>query len=223
MAVLEIQANGDTAVSKEAIINAGQSLEDPLMRVSLKNTSCPKYTPVQPRKHGDKDKLSHTTLLTLAYTFHLASRFISYHMQIFCSFRVNVSIKHNRNQTQNTEWWSVNWVILYSHVVLRWTQCLVALRRSSPSLVCVTTPSSVLRLTTSCSTESCSRSTPSNCSPPTASSTTSVSFSPPHAKLTPPKSLVSSFNADICLFAKRVLELKQKYVSASCKILNSNS
>ena len=35
MAVLEIQANGDTAVSKEAIINAGQSLEDPLMRVSL--------------------------------------------------------------------------------------------------------------------------------------------------------------------------------------------
>ncbi len=36
MAVLEIQANGDTAVSKEAIINAGQSLEDPLMRVSLK-------------------------------------------------------------------------------------------------------------------------------------------------------------------------------------------
>ena len=35
MAVLEIQANGDTAVSKEAIINAGQSLEDPLMKVSL--------------------------------------------------------------------------------------------------------------------------------------------------------------------------------------------
>uniref|UniRef100_A0A4W6DSL8 Nuclear receptor binding protein 2b n=1 Tax=Lates calcarifer TaxID=8187 RepID=A0A4W6DSL8_LATCA len=32
MAVLEIQANGDTAVSKEAIANAGQSLEDPLMR-----------------------------------------------------------------------------------------------------------------------------------------------------------------------------------------------
>ncbi|KAM7369751.1 hypothetical protein PAMP_011047 [Pampus punctatissimus] len=32
MAVLEIQANGDTAVSKEAIVNAGQSLEDPLMR-----------------------------------------------------------------------------------------------------------------------------------------------------------------------------------------------
>lgn len=43
MAVLEIQANGDTAVSKEAIVNAGQSLEDPLMRVSLKNTSRPKY------------------------------------------------------------------------------------------------------------------------------------------------------------------------------------
>uniref|UniRef100_A0A3B5A4T8 Nuclear receptor-binding protein 2 n=1 Tax=Stegastes partitus TaxID=144197 RepID=A0A3B5A4T8_9TELE len=30
--LLEIQANGDTAVSKEAIVNAGQSLEDPLMR-----------------------------------------------------------------------------------------------------------------------------------------------------------------------------------------------
>lgn len=38
MAVLEIQANGDSAVSKEAIVNAGQSLEDPLMRVSTKNT-----------------------------------------------------------------------------------------------------------------------------------------------------------------------------------------
>ncbi len=33
MAVLEIQANGDTAVSKEAIDHAGQLLEDPLMRV----------------------------------------------------------------------------------------------------------------------------------------------------------------------------------------------
>ncbi|XP_067107986.1 nuclear receptor-binding protein 2b isoform X2 [Osmerus mordax] len=32
MAVLEIQANGDAVVSKEAISNAGQSLEDPLMR-----------------------------------------------------------------------------------------------------------------------------------------------------------------------------------------------
>ncbi|KAJ8268454.1 hypothetical protein COCON_G00136260 [Conger conger] len=32
MAVLEIQANGDTVVSKEAITLAGQSLEDPLMR-----------------------------------------------------------------------------------------------------------------------------------------------------------------------------------------------
>lgn len=51
MAVLEIQANGDTAVSKEAIVNAGQSLEDPLMRVSLINASCPKYTVVQARKH----------------------------------------------------------------------------------------------------------------------------------------------------------------------------
>lgn len=33
MAVLEIQANGDAAVSKEAIDHAGESLEDPLMRV----------------------------------------------------------------------------------------------------------------------------------------------------------------------------------------------
>lgn len=44
MAVLEIQANGDSAVSKEAIVNAGQSLEDPLMRVSIENTLCSKYT-----------------------------------------------------------------------------------------------------------------------------------------------------------------------------------
>ena len=39
MAVLEIQANGDAVVSKEAITNAGQSLEDPLMRVSLTHVS----------------------------------------------------------------------------------------------------------------------------------------------------------------------------------------
>lgn len=38
MAVLEIQANGDTPVSKEAIAHAGQSLEDPLMRVSHTST-----------------------------------------------------------------------------------------------------------------------------------------------------------------------------------------
>lgn len=37
MAVLEIQANGDSVVSKEAITNAGQSLEDPLMRVCVHN------------------------------------------------------------------------------------------------------------------------------------------------------------------------------------------
>lgn len=41
MAVLEIQANGDSVVSKEAIVNAGHSLEDPLMRVSVKNTLRP--------------------------------------------------------------------------------------------------------------------------------------------------------------------------------------
>ena len=33
MAVLEIQANGDNAVSKEAVTYAGESLEEPLMRV----------------------------------------------------------------------------------------------------------------------------------------------------------------------------------------------
>ena len=65
MAVLEIQANGDTAVSKEAIVNAGQSLEDPHMRVSVQNTSRPKQTPVQPRKTW---RLKHTTQLTLAHT-----------------------------------------------------------------------------------------------------------------------------------------------------------
>lgn len=59
MAVLEIQANGDIAVSKEAIITAGQSLEDPPMRVSLINTSCPKYTPVQPGQHGNEDTTLH--------------------------------------------------------------------------------------------------------------------------------------------------------------------
>lgn len=45
MAVLEIQANGDTAVSKEAIVNAGQSLEDALMRVSVQNTNATLHTP----------------------------------------------------------------------------------------------------------------------------------------------------------------------------------
>lgn len=44
MAVLEIQANGDSVVSKEAIVNAGHSLEDPLMRVSVRNIPCPRYT-----------------------------------------------------------------------------------------------------------------------------------------------------------------------------------
>ncbi|CAG05517.1 unnamed protein product, partial [Tetraodon nigroviridis] len=47
MAVLEIQANGDSVVSKEAIVNAGHSLEDPLMRVSVRNTPCPRYTTSQ--------------------------------------------------------------------------------------------------------------------------------------------------------------------------------
>lgn len=47
MAVLEIQANGDSVVSKEAIVNAGHSLEDPLMRVSVKNTLRPRYAASQ--------------------------------------------------------------------------------------------------------------------------------------------------------------------------------
>lgn len=59
-------------------------------------------------------------------------------------------------------------------IVLYWPPC-----RSSPSPVYAMKPSSVQQLTTFCSTECCSRCTPSNCSPPTASSTTSVSFSPP--------------------------------------------
>lgn len=59
-------------------------------------------------------------------------------------------------------------------MLLYWPPC-----RSSPSPVYAMKPSSVQPLTTFCSTECCSRSTPSNSSPPTASSTTSVSFSPP--------------------------------------------
>lgn len=68
MAVLEIQANGDSAVSKEAIVNAGQSLEDPLMRVSLKNTLCPEIYARTATETCRKDKLSCTTLATLAYS-----------------------------------------------------------------------------------------------------------------------------------------------------------
>ena len=59
MAVLEIQANGDCVVSKEAIANAGQSLEDPLMRVSLK-TPCPNDTESQQRTR--EHTLPHITL-----------------------------------------------------------------------------------------------------------------------------------------------------------------
>lgn len=222
-------------MSKEAIVNAGQSLEDPLMRVSLRNTSCPKYTSVQPRKQGDKDKLSHTIINN---RLRIPSCFQVYFMpraETLYSFRVNVWVKHARNQIQNSvDRCSVNGVTPYSHVFMCWTLCLVAFCRSSPSLVCVRKPSSVLRLTTSCSTESCSRSTPSNCSPPTASSTTSVSFSPPRTELTTPKSLVSSFSARLYLFlraadqfyhfqvvAKEVLELNQKYDSVCfCCILS---
>lgn len=90
MAVLEIQANGDTAVSKEAIVNAGQSLEDPLMRVSVKNTSRPKYTAVQPRKHRDEDKLFCCISLTPAYTCHFVSCFISNLVQGMCEVSGNM-------------------------------------------------------------------------------------------------------------------------------------
>lgn len=58
MAVLEIQANGDTPVSKEAIAHAGQSLEDPLMRVSHTNNW---------RYHGNMpNDVLHQFLSTLA-------------------------------------------------------------------------------------------------------------------------------------------------------------
>lgn len=73
MAVLEIQANGDTAVSKEAIVNAGQSLEDPLMRVSTMNTHRWKH----------KDKLSHITPVTLPPRDHLGSRLKSHRAGCF--------------------------------------------------------------------------------------------------------------------------------------------
>lgn len=55
MAVLEIQANGDAAVSKEAIVNAGQSLEDPLMRVS--QGSYPKFGLQQRKKRTIRPKI----------------------------------------------------------------------------------------------------------------------------------------------------------------------
>lgn len=63
MAVLEIQANGDSVVSKEAIVNAGHSLEDPLMRVSVKNTPRPRYAASQ------QGLLSYITLLTHLHRF----------------------------------------------------------------------------------------------------------------------------------------------------------
>lgn len=180
-------------MSKEAIVNAGQSLEDPLMRVSVKNTLCPKYTAARTQKQGDKDKLfQHCSINTGLHTSPCFYGFISCHTQRFCAvFGVNTCIKHASDQIQNTQKrCSLNWVMLFSRVVTCRTQCLVVSRRSSRSLVCVSKPSSVLRLTTFCSTESCSRSTPSNCSPPTASSTTSVSFSPPHAELDGTKGLL---------------------------------
>lgn len=79
MAVLEIQANGDTAVSKEAIVNAGQSLEDPLMRVSLKNTSRPKY--IQQCNQGNTETKWQTVLLIFAYTYRRASTGLFLFMQ----------------------------------------------------------------------------------------------------------------------------------------------
>lgn len=138
MAVLEIQANGDSVVSKEAIVNAGHSLEDPLMRVSVKNTLHPRYTASQQ-----------------GWLFY--------------------ALCHVTDKIQNN---------------------VIILCRSSPSPVYAMKPSSVQQLTTFCSTECCSRSTPSNCSPPTASSTTSVSFSPPpdeHSAAISPLSMPALF------------------------------
>lgn len=105
MAVLEIQANGDTAVSKEAIVNAGQSLEDPLMRVSVKNTLCPKYTAVRTQKQGDKDELfHHCSVNTGLHTSPCFDGFISCHIQRFCAvFGVNMYVKHASDQIQNTQ------------------------------------------------------------------------------------------------------------------------
>uniref|UniRef100_A0A8C1I5V7 Nuclear receptor binding protein 2b n=1 Tax=Cyprinus carpio TaxID=7962 RepID=A0A8C1I5V7_CYPCA len=58
MAVLEIQANGDSVVSKEAISNAGQSLEDPLMREFTQ--MCVRHNPrLRPTAH---DLLFHRVL-----------------------------------------------------------------------------------------------------------------------------------------------------------------
>lgn len=58
MAVLEIQANGDSVVSKEAIANAGQSLEDPLMREFTQ--MCVRHNPrLRPTAH---DLLFHRVL-----------------------------------------------------------------------------------------------------------------------------------------------------------------
>lgn len=52
MAVLEIQANGDTVVSKEAITNTAQSLEDPLIKASRTGV-------VGIRNDGGVPKVSH--------------------------------------------------------------------------------------------------------------------------------------------------------------------
>ncbi|KAG1944286.1 nuclear receptor-binding protein [Pimephales promelas] len=58
MAVLEIQANGDSVVSKEAITNAGQSLEDALMKEFTQ--SCVRHNPrLRPTAH---DLLFHRVL-----------------------------------------------------------------------------------------------------------------------------------------------------------------
>lgn len=159
MAVLEIQANGDTPVSKEAIANAGQSLEDPLMRVSLKISSC---------NHGNvRDGCPKQFFFNTGP--HMPPSFIPVKIQTPCRA---VSILMPGIKSEHCK---LGHNVHFCNYVLH----SVSSCRSSPSLVCVTKQSSVLQLTTFCSTESCSRFTPSNCLPPTASSTTSVSFSPP--------------------------------------------
>uniref|UniRef100_A0A3Q3W9I0 Nuclear receptor-binding protein 2 n=1 Tax=Mola mola TaxID=94237 RepID=A0A3Q3W9I0_MOLML len=59
MAVLEIQANGDCVVSKEVIANAGQSLEDPLMRQEFTQSCLRHEAKLRPTAH---DLLFHRVL-----------------------------------------------------------------------------------------------------------------------------------------------------------------
>uniref|UniRef100_A0AAQ5YXH5 Nuclear receptor-binding protein 2 n=1 Tax=Amphiprion ocellaris TaxID=80972 RepID=A0AAQ5YXH5_AMPOC len=84
MAVLEIQANGDTAVSKEAIVNAGQSLEDPLMREFTQ--SCLRHeAKLRPTAH---DLLFHRVLFEVHSLKLLAAHSI-------CDYSVTCQMQHS--------------------------------------------------------------------------------------------------------------------------------